>query len=192
MTLITASILKKSSSFGKNSHGNSNKNPLPVPTIQSHEMGTTVSNITTLLMGLNAPPPSTTSHQPKQSQAPASHSTSNLTKSSNNSQVSLEYTQNWLRGRKAGKGTNIWGPASSQSAFGATGPYSQAQQNTSTANWNSSMIPPPPPPSSNAGHSQAPSFLSERDRRAVSPSSTCSDRPLASSASSMASSNFMS
>ncbi|KAK7692963.1 hypothetical protein QCA50_004604 [Cerrena zonata] len=195
-TPTTASISKKSSkwklSFGKNSHGSSNNNPPPVPAVQSDGMGTTVSNVTTLLMGLNAPPPSTTSHQPKRSQAPASHSTSNLTKSSNNSQVSLEDTQNWPRGRKAGKGTNVWGPASSQSAFGATGPYQQAQQNASTASWNSSTMPPPPPPSSNAGHSQAPSFVSERDRRAVSPSSTRSGRPLASSASSMASSNWRS
>lgn len=72
-----------------------------------------------------------------------------------------------------------------------TGPYRQAQQNASMTSWNSSTIlPPQPPPYSNARHLQAPLFVSERDRRAVSPSSMRSGRPLASSPSSMASSNW--
>ncbi|CAL1707682.1 unnamed protein product [Somion occarium] len=187
------SISKKPSKwklgFGKGSQSHSNPPPPPLPSSQSENlsnggqsMSTTASNVTNLLMGLNAPPPSTTSHYPKRTQQPPS----------NKSQTSLEENPAWSRGRRAGKAAATWGPSQTSSAFGATGPYQHSQNNSSTVSWTSSSNQAINPNGHHQAGSTSSMSVNERDRRAVSPSSTKSGKPLASSASSMASSNWRS
>ncbi|EIW63030.1 kinase-like protein [Trametes versicolor FP-101664 SS1] len=163
------SISKKPSkwklSFGKASVASGNKLavseeasvPSEAPT--GKQMSATASNVTSLLMSLNAPPPPSSKTAP----APASHLVDRD-----------DDAASWNRGRRpkqatvSPNGTATWGP-SSGSPFGPSRGSPErrypGQQGTSG---------------------------DKRSERGISPSSTRSGRPLASSASSMASSNWRS
>ncbi|KAH9855258.1 kinase-like protein [Lenzites betulinus] len=167
----TPSISKKPSkwklSFGKGSAtvaSGANKLPAapevpPLPTdATSKPMSATASNVTSLLMSLNAPPP------PSAKNAPASASR----------HVEAEDEAAWNRGRRpkqqstSPNGSATWGPASA-SPFGPSRGSPERRYNGPYA-----------------------ASTDKRSERGVSPSSTRSGRPLASSASSTVSSNWRS
>lgn len=178
-TPATPSISKKSSkwklSFGKgNTTVTAGANKLSPAledgsaevTTGSKQMSATASNVTNLLMGLNAPAPAPAA---KSSHAPASrHSDTDRE----------DDIDSWSRGRRLNdsqytsspNGSSTWGPSSGS-------PFRSANVRGS--------------PERRYGGPYG-SVGDKRSERAVSPSSTRSGRPLASSASSMASSNWRS
>ena len=173
------SISKKSSkwklSFGKTaSNSGSSKSthtvedhPVPADVVNAggKQMSATASNVTNLLMGLNAPstPPARTPHS-----APPQHG----------HRDHEDDAASWNRGRRLNNspytsspsGSATWGPASAS-------PFRSAQARGS--------------PERRYGSPYGPAG-DKRSERGISPSSTRSGRPLASSASSMASSNWRS
>lgn len=227
---VPAPITKKPSKwklgFGKGSHSSqsdraANAAPqvkaAPPPTIQESPSGPTslvslqsstsstgsqkqpsavAHNVTNLLMGLNAP-----AAQPQVS---------------SKAQYAPDEATTWGRGRRpratggplysGSNASSTWGPSSTASAFGATGPYSH---NHSNGSWTMSGTPthssvphhisnsPIAASSSAAIYAQSQQQVSsspppqppqqQQQARNVSPASTRSGKPLASSASSMAS-----
>lgn len=159
----------------------------------SQKQSAVAHNVTNLIMGLNAP-----SAQPAKAQPTA------------------EEQAAWARGRRprpagapmyaGSNGSSTWGPSSSVSAFGATGPYAHQHSNGSNASWNTTGTGAPLSSTSQhisnnpaAASSSAAAYAQSQSQpqqpqqqnpqpRNVSPASTRSGKPLASSASSMASS----
>ena len=137
--------------------------PEPV-TPSGKQMSATASNVTNLLMSLNAPPAASSAKSPH---TPAPHSAGR----------EREDDASWNRGRRpknspysaSPTGSATWGP-SSGSPFRSQHPRSSPERRYGS-------------PYSNGD---------KRSERGISPSSTRSGRPLASSASSMASSNWRS
>ncbi|PIL34178.1 hypothetical protein GSI_03889 [Ganoderma sinense ZZ0214-1] len=180
------SISKKSSkwklSFGKNSANaavGAKLSPAPedppsspdVPSPNAKQMSATASNVTNLLMSLNAPSVPT----PKSAPVPASHRSDR--EREHEFGTFGDFDDPWGRGRRpknaytaSPNASNTWGPSSSS-------PFRSSQAQASPERRYGG-------PYGNNGD--------KRSERAVSPSSTRSGRPLASSASSMASSNWRS
>ena len=177
----TPSISKKPSkwklSFGKttSTSGSSKQQPAvedvpPLPELPNggKQMGATASNVTNLIMGLNAPttPPSRTPHS--------------STYASGHDRDMEDENGSWTRGRRlkaspyapaSPPDSASWGPSSSGSPFRTAHPRTSPERRYAS-------------PYGGA--------IDKRSERGISPSSTRSGRPLASSASSMASSNWRS
>ena len=183
------SISKKSSkwklSFGKNSTNtaagakppSASDDGLSVPEVPSSggkQMSATASNVTNLLMSLNAPaaPPAKSPH------SAVSHHAERDRERDFGSFGDYDDTGSWNRGRRpknspysaSPHGSSTWGP-SSGSPFGSSHARGSPERRYGG-------------PYGNSGD--------KRSERGISPSSTRSGRPLASSASSMASSNWRS
>ncbi|TBU29583.1 hypothetical protein BD311DRAFT_266257 [Dichomitus squalens] len=184
----TPSISKKSSkwklSFGKNSANaaagaksfaaEDGPSTPEVPGAGGKQMSATASNVTNLLMSLNAPPvPSAASPH-----TPAPHPAERDRERDFGSFGEYDDTGSWNRGRRPKNGpyaaspnaSSTWGPSSGS-------PFRSSQARGSPERRYGGPI-------GNTGD--------KRSERGISPSSTRSGRPLASSASSMASSNWRS
>ncbi|CCM00064.1 uncharacterized protein FIBRA_02091 [Fibroporia radiculosa] len=165
-------ITKKSSkwklSFGKGSNGSKvspvEESPSELGSGNSYvkPMSSTASNVTSLLMSLNAPPAASTS------------------------QAELDTMGSWTnRGRRpqpslygaSNNGSSTWGPNGSTSAFSTNSNLSERRG---------------PHGSQRAVSPVSKRGVSPSSKRGISPTSTRSGRPLASSASSIASSNWRS
>ena len=206
--------------FGKGSHGQSDRSSVSsskspalqsqssidevhshssLGSVSSKSMSTTASNVTNLLMGLNAPPQTpknaSTSHRGF-IDGHSQHHAQDAYIPPSSSVTSLEEPSIWQRGRrpkviggarKLGAGSTSWGPSGATSAFGLTGsnngPYGHGSpSNHSNTSWgpsNGSQTNLSVNPNFSLNNLSNQSFHNNNDRRsdrAVSPTSTRSGR----------------